>query len=223
MKNLLSAFIILISLSSSLNAKTIYVTDNTKFTLRRGESIRSKILKMLPSGSELTLIKENPKTGYSKVRTDSGVEGYILNRHILSTPTSRWHLDKVNKELQLLQQEFKLTKRELNHLRGNNTEAVSSNESLIQERNKLNKDLTEIRQTAANAIKLKHDRDESRKKIITLSNKLREVTHENQILKDSANQDWFLYGGVLSLFSVLLGFILPKLSWRSRAGTWDTF
>lgn len=223
MKNLLSAFIILISLSSSLNAKTIYVTDNTKFTLRRGESIRSKILKMLPSGSELTLITENPKTGYSKVRTDSGVEGYILNRHILNTPTSRWHLDNVNKELQLLQQEFKLTKQELNHLRGNNTETASSNDSLTQERNKLNKDLTELRQTAANAIQLKHDRDESRKKIITLSNKLREVTHENQILKDSANQDWFLYGGILSLFGVLLGFILPKISWRSRASNWDTF
>jgi len=223
MKIVLSSFIVLIFISTSVHAKKAYVTDSMKYTLRSSESNRSKILKMLPSGTALTVISENTKTGYSRVKTNSGVEGYILTRHTLNKPISLWYLNKANKKLEALQQESELIKQELNQLKGNNNETLSSNQSLSKERDQLSKELSDLRQTAANAVQLKHDRDQSRKKIITLSNELKEVSHENQMLKDSANQDWFLYGGILSLFGVILGFILPKLSWRRKTSNWDTF
>ncbi len=222
-KKILSLFIALICISSSANAKSVYVTDNMKFTLRSSENNRSKILKMLPSGTKLTLISENPKTYYSKVRTKSGVEGYILTRHTLNKPINSWYLAEANKKLETLEKEYELMKKELDQLKGNNSETLTSNQSLSAERDKLSKELNDLRQTAANAVQLKHDRDESRKKIISLSNELKEVSHENQMLKDSANQDWFLYGGILSLFGVILGFILPKLRWHRKTNNWDTF
>lgn len=222
-KKILTTFIILISISIPVNAKTVYLTDSIKYTLRSTESARSKILKMLPSGTALTVISENQTTGYTKVRTSSGVEGYVLTRHTLNNPISSWYLEKANKKLEALQQESELMKQELEQLKGNNNETLTSNQSLTKERDQLSKDLNDLRQTAANAVQLKHDRDESRKKIISLSNELKEVSHENQMLKDSANQDWFLYGGILSLFGVILGFILPKLSWRRKTSNWDSF
>jgi SH3 domain protein len=222
-KKILISFITLTCLSFTVNAKTVYVTDSMKYTLRSSESNRSKIIKMLPSGTVLTVISENISTHYSKVRTKSGVEGYILTRHTLNNPISRWYLKKANKKLETLQQESELIKQELSQLKGNNNDTLSSNQSLSKERDQLSKELNELRQTAANAVQLKHDRDQSRKKIISLSNELKEVSHENQMLKDSANQDWFLYGGILSLFGVILGFILPKLSWRRKTSNWDTF
>jgi len=222
-KKLLISFIVFISINTTVNAKTVYVTDSMKYTLRSSESNRSKILKMVPSGTSLTVISENKNSHYSKVRTQSGVEGYILTRHTLNKPISRWYLDKANKKLETLQQESELIKQELAALKSNNNTALSSNQSLSKERDQLSQELNDLRQTAANAVQLKHDRDQSRKKIISLSNELKEVSHENQMLKDSANQDWFLYGGILSLFGVILGFILPKLSWRRKTSNWDTF
>ncbi len=222
-KKILISLITLLSFSSVIHAKTVYVTDSMKYTLRSSESNRSKILKMIPSGTALTVISENNNTHYSKVRTSSGVEGYILTRHTLKNPISRWYLNKANIKLETLQQESELIKQELAELKGNNNETLSSNQSLSQERDQLSTELNDLRQTAANAVQLKHDRDQSRKKIISLSNELKEVSHENQMLKDSANQDWFLYGGILSLFGVILGFILPKLSWRRKTSNWDTF
>jgi SH3 domain protein len=216
-------FIALMCISNSANAKTVYVTDSMKFTLRSSENNRSKILKMLPSGTALTLISENSKTYYSKVRTKSGVEGYILTRHTLNKPINSWYLTEANKKLEALEKESAAMKKELDQLKGNNSETLTSNQSLTTERDKLSKDLNDLRQTAANAVQLKHDRDESRKKIISLSNELKGVSHENQMLKDSANQDWFLYGGILSLFGVILGFILPKLSWHRKTNNWDSF
>jgi len=222
-KNILISLLTLLCISTSVNAKTVYVTDSMKYTLRSSESNRSKILKMVPSGTALTVISESSTTHYSKVRTHSGVEGYILTRHTLNNPISRWYLKKAKVKLETLQQEFELTKQELVQLKGNNDETLGSNQSLSKERDQLSKELNDLRITAANAVQLKHDRDQSRKKIISLSNELKEVSHENQMLKDSANQDWFLYGGILSLFGVILGFILPKLSWRRKTTNWDTF
>lgn len=223
MKKILTTFITLICISFSVNSKTVYVTDNMKYTLRSSENNRSRILKMLPSGTALKLLSESSATFYSRVRTESGTEGFILTRHTLNNPISRWYLDEANKKLEALQKEFDIANKELALLKGNNNQTLSSNQTISLERDKLSKELTDLQQTASNAVQLKHDRDQSRKKIISLSNELKEVSHENQMLKDSANQDWFLYGGLLALFGVILGFILPKLSWHRKTSNWDTF
>ena len=223
MKRIPTVFFILISFTSIVNAKTIYVTDTIKYTLRSSESNRSKIVRMLPSGTPLTILSENSGSGYSKVRTGSGIEGYVLSRHTQNKPISLWYLNKANKKLDTLQKEFDLAKQELNQLVGNNDKTLSSNQSLTQERDTLSKDLNDLRQTAANAVQLKHQRDQLQERVISVERELQKLKRENQTLEDSTNQDWFLYGGILSLFGVILGFILPKLSWRTKKSNWDTF
>lgn len=222
-KKILTVFFTVLCISTTVNAKTVYVTDTMKYTLRSSESNRSKILKMLPSGTALTIISENSGTGYAKVRTGTGTEGFILSRHILDRPISKWYLNKANKKLETLQKDFDLAKQELNQIKGNNDQTLSSNESLTKERDQLGKDLNELRQTAANAVQLKHQRDQLQERVISVERELQQVKRENQTLEDSTNQDWFLYGGILSLFGVILGFILPKLSWRRKTSNWDTF
>jgi len=222
-KRIPTVFFILISFTSIVNAKTIYVTDTIKYTLRSSESNRSKIVRMLPSGTPLTILSENSGSGYSKVRTGSGIEGYVLSRHTQNKPISLWYLNKANKKLDTLQKEFDLAKQELNQLVGNNDKTLSSNQSLTQERDTLSKDLNDLRQTAANAVQLKHQRDQLQERVISVERELQKLKRENQTLEDSTNQDWFLYGGILSLFGVILGFILPKLSWRTKKSNWDTF
>lgn len=223
MKNILFTFFCLICLSQTVNAKAVYVTDNMKFTLRSSESNRSKILKMLPTGTALTIISVNKSSGYSKVRTNSGVEGFILTRHTLDKPISRWYLNKANKKLETLQQESATINEELNQLKGVNSQAQGSNQTLTKERDLLSNELNDLRQTAANAVQLKHQRDQLQERVISVERELKQVKRENQTLEDSTNQDWFLYGGMLSLFGVILGFILPKLSWRRKTSNWDTF
>jgi len=221
-KNLLRSLFVLLITSTSVSAKTVYVTDTINFTLRSSESNRSKILKMLPSGTPLTVIEEDKESGYSKVRT-GGTEGYILTRHTTSKPISRWYLNKANEQLQELQKENKLINEELQQLKGNNNNALDSNQSLTQERDHLSKELNDLKQTAANAVQLKHQRDQLQERVISVERELQQLKRENQALEDSTNQDWFLYGGILSLFGVLLGFILPKMSWRRKTSNWDTF
>ena len=223
MKKILCTIITLMCISFIVNAKTVYVTDNIKYTLRASENNRSKILKMLPSGTALTVISENPETYYSRVRTSNGAEGFILTRHTLNKPINRWYLNKANEQLETLQKEYDLINQELNQIKGNNNQTLSSNQSLSKERDQLSTELNDLRQTAANAVQLKHQRDQLQERVISVERELQQVKRENQTLEDSTNQDWFLYGGVLALLGVVLGFILPKLSWRRKTSNWDTF
>jgi SH3 domain protein len=70
-------------------AETQYVTDQYDFNLRAGQSNRYKIIRTLPSGTPLEIIRVDSKTGYAQVRTEDGTTGYILTRYLQQEPAAR--------------------------------------------------------------------------------------------------------------------------------------
>lgn len=216
-------FVLMLSCTSAV-AQSIYVTDSMKFTLRSGQSSSHKIIKMLPSGTKLSLLESNKDTGYSKVKTTSGTIGYLPTRFTLNKPISSWYLKKSNQKLELLQAENQQIKATLTDLQQNNTSAVSSNETLTQERDQLSTELNDLRQTASNAIQLKRQRNELQERVVHVERELQQLKREKQALEDSTSQDWFLYGGILSFLGIFFGLMIPKISWQRKShGNWDTF
>lgn len=222
MKKILSIVIMLFACMSAAQAKKAYITDDLELTLRISENNRSKILKMLRSGTPVSVI-ENKSSGYTLVRAQNGIEGYILTRHLKNQPAAQWFLNQANNKILELEKENEAIKNDLASLRGDSSEATSSNQSIILERDKLISELAEIKQTAANAIEIKNQRDQLQERIVSVERELLQVKRENQALQDNTSQDWFLYGGFLSLIGVLLGYLLPKLGWGRRSSSWDTF
>jgi SH3 domain protein len=212
-KKTLAILFVLFSFSEIAIARTAYVTDNIEIPLRSSDTERSKIVRMLANGAQLTILQENNENGYSYVQTNNGAEGFILTRYLSNEPISRTQLESATKKLEALQEENKQLK-----------SAQALNQEVGKDRDRLNAELTELQQTAANAIQLKQQRDQLQEQVISNERDLQQLKRENQALTDSSNQDWFLYGGGLSLFGVLLGFILPKISWRRRSSGWgDSF
>ena len=209
---------------NSAFAETVYVSDSMKFTLRSGESSSHKIIKMLPSGTKLTLLDKNKGTGYSKVKTAAGAVGYLPTRFTQSKPISSWYLGKANQKLELLQSENAQMKLTLAELEQNNSSTVSSNSELSKERDQLSTDLNDLRQTASNAIQLKRQRNELQERVVNVERELQQLKREKQALEDSTSQDWFLYGGILSFLGIFFGLLIPKISWQRKShGNWDTF
>ena len=213
MKKKLAYALLLFSIAGLVQARTAYVTDNVEIPLRSDESERSKIVKILNNGTPLTILEDRPETGYSYVQTNTGLEGFILNRFLSNEPSSRTQLETATKKLELLQEENKQLKA-----------SQVTNQDVGKERDRLNSELVELQQTAANAIQLKQQRDQLQEQVVSIERELQQLKRENQALSDTSNQDWFLYGGGLALSGVLLGFILPKMSWRRRSSSWgDSF
>lgn len=212
MNKAIASIVFLLASSSLAQARTSYVTDTIDLPLRSSESERSKIVKMLPNGMALTLLGQNTPNGYTYVRAENGAEGFILTRYISSTPISRTLLEEANQKLATLQEENKQLK-----------ESIGNGASAIKERDSLSTELSELQHTSAHAIELKQERDQLQERVISTERELEHLRRENQALSDNTNQDWFVYGGSLSLLGVLLGFLLPKLSWRRRTSSWDSF
>ena len=204
------------TLSLAHAAETVYVTDQTDFALRSTENSRGKILKMLPSGTPLTVVSQNNKTGFAYVRLENGTVGYILTRYITKEPPQ-------NLDAGSLRTENISLKTELEALKKSVSSGSTLEQSLVNERDQLSRELSELKQTAANAIQIKYQRDELQERVINVERELEQLKLENRALEDSTNQDWFLYGGLLSIISVILGFFLPKLSWRRRSSGWDSY
>ena len=210
--------------STAAYAKTVYVTDTTKYALRSKESSRSKIVTMLPTGTKLTVLSENKNSGYSRIRTDKGSEGYLLTRLTSEIPTSKWFLEKANKELAALQKANDSLNIKNIQLQSGDSKILNTNQDLIVEQDKLSQDLREIRLTAANAIEIKEQRDRMQERVIAVERELEQMKRKNNSLQNSTDQDWFLYGGMLALFGVMLGIMLPRLTRGGHSGgSWNTF
>jgi SH3 domain protein len=222
-KKILSSFFILLVTLGSAQAEVVYVTDNLNLSLRSEENYTSKVVKLLPTGTPLTIIDENKSTGFAHVRLNDSTEGYMPIRNTMKEPPSRAQLETVNKNLTALQSENATLKAELSTIKESITPGTSLEQSLARERDQLSRELSELKKTAASTVELKNQRDELQERVVNVERDLQQYKLENQALQDTANQDWFLYGGLLALIGVVLGFILPKLSWRRSRSTWDSY
>jgi len=222
-KKILNSFFILLVTLGSAHAETVYVTDNLNLSLRSEENNSSKVVKLLATGTPLTIIEENKSTGFAHVRLNDGTEGYMPIRNTMKEPPSRAQLEIVNKNMAALQSENATLKAELSTVKESITPGTSLEQSLATERDQLSRELSELKKTAASTVELKNQRDELQERVVNVERELQQFKLENQALQDTANQDWFLYGGILALIGVILGFILPKLSWRRSRSSWDSY
>ncbi len=216
------AVIVLLSLISGFaQAKTVYVTDNMTFNIKVEDKDDSAILGTVTSGNALVLLSKRKNSEYAKVRLANGDIGYILNSYLSSEPINKFFLEKANQELIRLKQENTQIQSELTALKKEGSNALT--EALTKERDKLAIQLNELRSISADAVDVKKQRDALQENFIKLSKELEQTKLEKRTLETNANQDWFMYGGLLALAGVLLGYILPKLSWRRKNNNWDSF
>jgi SH3 domain protein len=222
MKKICYLLSILLFSVGSAQADIIYVADDLNLSLRDAPTGYSHVLKVLPTGSPLTVIGKNTRTGFIRVRLTDGTEGYFKTRYTKTEPPVYDIKDASGQSMSLLQNENAAIKAELETLKASVTPGTSLEQSLAKERDQLSRELTDIKRTAANAVQLKAEHDALQERIVKAEREVEQYKLDNQVLKDTSKQDWFLYGGALALIGVLLGFILPKLSWKRKSG-WDSY
>lgn len=225
MNNILRAATLTLTLiaAGTSQAEPVYTIDNVEFPIRIREDVRSKVRTMLPGGTELELIHRNNNSGFSQVQTKEGLQGFVLSRHISSTPGNRVELVKAQQKLAAQTEEIAILKEELSAIKGGNTQALTPNQKLLEERDRARQELNEFREASSQTVQLKEQRDQLQERSIALERELEQLKRENFALSNTANQDWFLYGGAVAFIGLLLGLILPKIGFSRRSNGWDTF
>ena len=221
MKKLLLVLVLSVAATAATAEPVRYVQDFVKVPLRTGKSLQNKIVRMLPSGTRLELLEE-AEEGYSRVRTDRGVEGWILSRYLMDEPSARDRLTTAEAELARQKVANARLKREIGTLKAHEAEIERSNRELQEHNRQLTEELAKIRRTASRALAIEEENARFREELAQGKKELDTLLRQNAALKDHSRRDWFMAGAGVALGGLILGLIIPRIPWRRRK-RWDQF
>ncbi|SMF96639.1 SH3 domain protein [Methylomagnum ishizawai] len=199
-----------------------YITDKLEVQMRAGQTLQHKVLKMIPSGTPVTIMGDNYDTGYSLVKLENGEDGWVLTRYLTTEPLVRSQLDEARRKLMAAQDDNRRLKEELVAIQSGKEGLDHISRQHRAEIERLNTELIAIRQASANAVQIQDERDRLQQYVIELERDVETLRREKTALESDYRQGWFMTGAGVLFAGMLLGVILPKLSWRKKA-SWDSF
>lgn len=200
-----------------------YVTDQFEVMLRTGPSGNHAILRMMKSGAALTVMDPEVDNGYVRVQTNAGTEGWVLVRYLIREPVARVQLENLVK--QVTQTEPKDT-----HIRGqvNAVKAEYDNTNkriahLEAEKKALENQLDAIKNKAADVLAIDAENQQLQQKLTEARAQLKTLQEKYSELSNTNEKDWFITGALVLTGGLLLGLIIPKISWRRQRSPYGSF
>ena len=222
MKQALSILSLFILLTGTVQAETRYVSDRLEITMRSGTSTSHGIVRMLRSGTPVEVLETDKQSGYSRVKTSSGKEGWVLTRFLMNGPAARDRLAEAEKRLAELELENRKMHTSMATLREEMSTVEKQRQDLDNEHRNVSPERTEIKRTASSALAIDSENKELKSRMVALERNLQTVQQENENLKDRTARDWFMVGAAVVLLGIIVGLIIPRIRWRKKS-SWDTF
>ena len=222
MKNTYFLVFLLFFLAGNTVAETRYVSDVLEITMRSGKGTSFGITRMLRSGTAVQVLEVDKKSGYTQVRTKSGKEGWVLSRFLMNGRAARERLAATEKSLAELELENRKLTTSMSTLSEEKKMLASNLGKLEGESRSVGQELTEIKRTASSALAIDSENKDLKGRLVSLERQLQTVQQENQSLKDRTARDWFMVGAAVVLLGIIIGLIIPKISFRKKS-SWDTF
>jgi len=213
--------VLVLGLLSNAAAETRYVSDSLEIQMRTGKGTQYRILRMLPSGTALEVLEVDQENGYSRVRTPSGVEGWVLSRFLMQGRAARDQLADAEKKLARLELENRKLTASLEDVQQTKGSLDTEREQLVKENRRLSQELEEIRRTASSALAIDAENKELKSRIVAYERQAQSLQQENEGLKDRTARDWFMVGAGVVILGMIIGLIIPRIRWRKKS-SWDT-
>ncbi len=204
-------------LAAEASAATRYVTDQFEIMLRRGPALQNAIVRQLPSGTALEVLETDAQSGYTKVRTSAGTEGWVLSRYLMSDPAARDQIVTLQERVKSLREQSGGQGRALDDLRQAEEQGKASIRNLESTNKRLEAELADIKRTAANVLRINEENKTLRDNLSMTEIKLSTLEQENDRLVSRREQNWFLIGAAVLAVGIILGLVLPRIP-RHRRG-----
>ena len=222
MKNIFILVSCFLVLAGNAVAETRYVSDTLEITMRSGKGTNFGITRMLRSGTPLEVLTVDKKSGYTKVRTKSGKEGWVLSRFLMNGQAARDRLATAEKKLAELELENRKLTTTMAALTEEKTGLETNLKELEGQSRGVSQELSEIKRTASSALAIDSENKDLKGRMVSLERQLQTVQQENEALKDRTARDWFMVGAAVILLGIIVGLIIPKIRFRKKS-SWDTF
>ncbi len=216
-RKLKSLGLIILLLPALAQAEPAWVSDEFEIMLRSGPSTSNAIQLMLGSGTQVEVLEQDRESGYSRVRTGGGTEGWVLTRYLMSEPSAREQLATLTSQLTNAQSEGSTLSSQLSAVRAEQESAESRIATLEREKAALEGELADIRRTAANVLTINDQNNELRQQLMDEEIRVDTLEQQNRELSSQKNRYWFMSGGLVLLVGMALGIWLPRIRWQRRS------
>ena len=182
--------------SSIVNATTKYITEDLNTFFRAGAGDQYRISGAIKAGEKVTVL--STKHRYSLVRDSRNREGWILNRELSDTPSSKDENPLLKTKIQDLTLKLNeidnVWKQRVSEMQRRTQQAESQSNMLLEENSQLKREI----------------------EIVKNKNSSLEAMLDAE--KQAIAIQWFIYGGSVLGVGLLLGLILPLIWPKKRRG-----
>ena len=207
--------IALIILAFKASAESfVYITDQLDLPIRSDKEFGNNIIRLLPSGTELSLL-QSTEDGWAQIQFDDTI-GWIKSFYLSPDPSAREKLKKLtrtNNDNKLLITKLSSEKEDLeNQL----SLLKQENTNLVVQSSKSKAEKEHIEKIYQDALKLEHENEKLIQEKLQLKAELQLAENNTQIQKDTSSRNWFIVGAIVLFFGMMIGFIAPGLLNRKR-------
>ena len=202
---------------SLLHAQSAWVSDEFEITLRTGPSTGNAIELMLSSGTRLTVLERDAESGYTRVRTGGGTEGWVLTRYLMSEPSAREQLESLSSQLVSATEQGSTLNDQLDGIRSEYASANQQIEALTRDKERLEGELATIRRTAADVLSINEQNARLHDQLAAADVRIGALEQENRELSGESTRFWFVTGAAVLIVGILLGIWLPRIRWQRRS------
>lgn len=198
-------------------AEDVWVSDQFEVMLRTGPSTSNAIERVLSSGTALEVLETDEEAGYSRVRTAAGTEGWVLSRYLMREPSAREQLARLTGQLTDAAEAGSTMSEQLDAVRGQYNDANNRIAVLEREKQSLERELAEIKSTAANVLTIDKQNKDLRDDLASAQIEVSTLEQQNRELTAQSTRYWFMSGGLVLVVGIILGLWLPRIRWHKRS------
>ena len=198
-------------------AAPAWVSDQFEITLRSGPTTSNAIQLMVRSGMQLDVLERDAESGYSRVRTPGGTEGWVLTRYLMNEPSAREQLQQLTSQLTNAHSRGTSLDSELTAIKAEYETSNRRIATLEQEKAAVEQELANIKRTAANVLDIDEQNKSLMNRLSAAQIRADTLDQENRQLSSQTTRYWFMAGGLVLLVGILLGIWLPRVQWQRRS------
>lgn len=212
----------LFAASAKAATETVYIRDVIYVPLRGGQSNQHRILHQgIPSGTVLERMEVNEETGFSRVKTPKGLEGWLQNQYLVTEPIARDQLRDLQGKFVTLQADYEAAQQNLEGEMQTASVTTTKIQQLEQERVELSTELGRITELSANVIQIDQQNESLQTEISVLNQQIDDLVVVNADLQDTANQNWYMIGAGTIFLGLILGLWFGRQMHNRRDTSWS--
>ena len=204
-------------LAAPAGAQSVWVSDQFEIMLRTGPSTSNAIERMLPSGTALEVLERDEETGYARVRTAAGTEGWVLSRYLMDEPSAREQLASLTNRLTNAAAQGTSLTSQLDAIKGEYDAASRQISDLEGDKKQLERELADIKRTAASVLSIDDQNKDLREQLAKAEIQVATLEQHNRELTSQTTRYWFMTGALVLVVGIILGIWLPRVRWERRS------